>query len=190
MANICTTEFVIQGKTEFIKQLYNAIGGDKEKWVGDIIAELGLATMEEINHCGMDLRGWWSCYDDTQTFNDKDEYSTIYVTEEAKWYMCGGYDLLVECINKKYGEDNEMIIGMWRKTEEPGCEIFETNDDEGLYFPERYYAYISNNGEDIYTTTEKEVVDWVNEKCDTSFSTFDEAVEYDDVFVVQFELVD
>ena len=189
MANICTTEFVIQGKTEFIKKLYNAIGGDSNKWVGDIIAELGLATMEEINHCGMDLRGWWSCYDDSQTFDDKDEFSTIYVSEEAKWYMCGGYDLLVECLNKKYGEDNEMIIGMWRKTEEPGCGIYETNDYDGFYFPERYYAYISAQDAETYAASEEEVVKWVNEKCDTSFESFGELVEFEDAYVAQFELV-
>lgn len=54
-------------------------------------------------------------------------------------------------------------IKIYHISEEPGMEIFITNDEEGKYFPERFYLDICDEENDVYETEYPESLDRAKE---------------------------
>ena len=52
--------------------------------------------------------------------------------------------------------------------EEPGCEVYATNDKEGKYFPERYYCELclDDQIDTEYFKTEEDMFQWLFKKTD------------------------
>ena len=83
---------------------------------------------------------------------------------------------LVEQMNNPEDPDNDLVV--YFRSEECGCEIYETNDVEGVYFSERYILDTSEDGEEYYNTFEclrDDVNSYLEEQND--FKAFDDVVE-------------
>ena len=80
--------------------------------------------------------------------------------------------------------------------EEAGCSLFETNDVEGKYFPDRYYVDTNKEGS-MYFTTFEELLSYLKDKVPVdisfvqSFGTLYKRLsflEYEDNFVILREI--
>lgn len=69
-----------------------------------------------------------------------------------------------ECIEKKFPS-----IKVYYREEEPGCDVYYTNDDTGDYFPERYF--LDCYEEPQYWRTKEEAAKWVEELVGYSVET-------------------
>ena len=70
-------------------------------------------------------------------------------------------------------------IKVYYREEEPGCDVFYTNDDTGEYFPERYF--LDCYEEPQYWRTIEEAAKWVSEKVghtiEANFKAIEDALE-------------
>ena len=122
------------------KKLYNAIHDiDKRRnplaksdfgrlWLGCFVRQLG--GDEKKIHC----RGEITDYD---IETDNDQY-VVKIHQETAWCEMEEVRFLIE---KTFPTIKVLYI-----VEEPGCEIFCTNDAEGRFFPERYLL----DGNEVY----------------------------------------
>ena len=142
-------------------------------YVGNIFKSLGLKHE-------YDRSFWYESY-----FAD----DALHVLEESAWSRGSSMRQLVEQMNDPEDPDNDLVV--YFRSEECGCEIYETNDTEGVHFPERYIFDTSEDGEGYYSTFEgfcDDVNSYLEEQ--NNFKTFDDVVarldeynrenEYDD----------
>jgi hypothetical protein len=61
-----------------------------------------------------------------------------------------------ECIERKFPS-----IKVYYREEEPGCDVFYTNDADRIYFPERYF--LDNYDEPLYYETIEEAAKYIGE---------------------------
>lgn len=70
-------------------------------------------------------------------------------------------------------------IKVYYRVEEPGCEVFYTNDNTGRYFPEIYF--LTSNEEDLYFKTIEETAERVSEivgyNVEATIAAIDEALK-------------
>lgn len=70
-------------------------------------------------------------------------------------------------------------IKVYYRVEEPGCEVFYTNDNTGRYFPEIYF--LTSNEEDLYFKTIEEAAERVSEivgyNVEATIAAIDEALK-------------
>lgn len=134
MPNWCSTAYVIEGDAKEVKGLYDLMKGLQERekpsvkngfgttWLGCLVDALG-SDWNTIQ-----CRGAWNgleMIDDTLRF-----------TTETAWAPCvETFDLVCE----KFPS-----IRCFYQTEEPGMEMYETNDRDGKYFSDKYLV-------DMYT---------------------------------------
>ena len=114
MANICTTNYVIEGKKEELDALYQKMKGLQGQSLGQLVEALG-KNPDEIM-----CRGDWS---DLERHGD-----TLRMTFETAWTPCYEVTLLMKAVYPS--------LRIFYKAEEPGCEVYLKNDAEGKYFPE------------------------------------------------------
>lgn len=123
MANICTTNYVIEGKEEELDALYQVMANfevseqymiNESNWLGSLVYALGKNPEDVI------CLGDWT--------NLKRENDTLRVTFETAWTPC--YEV-TDLMKEKFPS-----IRIYYKAEEPGCEVYLKNDAEGKYFPE------------------------------------------------------
>ena len=122
MANVCTTNYVIEGDKNELHALYqtmfeiqkNGNEGYYSNGLIDLVEKIGLDPKD------IECRGGW--YDLKFTDNN------LCVTFETAWTPC--YEV-IHLINDKFPS-----FRIYYKSEEPGCEIFIKNDVDGKYFPE------------------------------------------------------
>ena len=141
MANWCYTAYVVEGDAEEVKNLYELMKGLQERkepsikngfgttWLGCLVDALG-GDWNEVS-----CRGYW---------NDLEMTDNIlrFMTETA-WKPCyGTFDL----VREKFPS-----LCCYYRTEEPGMVIYETNDSEGKYFPEKYRVEIYTPEDDFYS---------------------------------------
>ena len=83
-----------------------------------------------IYHC----RGSIQYMDDF--YDDDEEITSFSFTQEDAWSPC----LLMwkEIIARNYSDANGPLILIWYQTEEPGNEIYFTNDTEGRFYPDTW----------------------------------------------------
>lgn len=172
MANWCITNFVVECEDkQKLQRICDAIVKCNEmaepliensckSWTGNIFKELGLKF--ESDRC------FWN-----------DAYMSdgeLYILEESAWSRGSSMRQLVEQMNNSEDPDNDLIV--YFKSEEPGCEIYETNDTDGVHYSERYIFDTSEDGEEYYCTFESlcdDVNSFLEEEND--FKALDDVVE-------------
>jgi hypothetical protein len=114
MANICTTNYVIEGKKEELDALYQTMKELQGQNLGQLVNALGKNPAEVM------CRGEWS---DLERQGD-----TLRMTFETAWTPCYEVTQLLKAVYPS--------LRIFYKAEEPGCEVYLKNDAEGKYFPE------------------------------------------------------
>ena len=114
MANICITNYVIEGEKKELDALYQKMKELQGQSLGQLVEALG-KNPDEIM-----CRGDWS---------DLERHGgTLRMTFETAWTPCYEVTLLMKAVYPS--------LRIYYKAEEPGCEVYLKNDAEGKYFPE------------------------------------------------------
>ena len=122
MANICTTNYVIEGEKKELDALYETMkklqdsGASVEyaTGLGLLVEALGKDPNEVM------CRGGWTTLER--------EGDILRMTFETAWTPC--YEV-TDLLKTTYPS-----LRIFYKAEEPGCEVYLKNDAEGKYFPE------------------------------------------------------
>lgn len=191
MPNWCSTSYVVTGDKNEVRDLYEKMRSLEERekplvkngfgvtWLGNLVTLLG-RSWEEV-HC----RGEWS---ELTVDIDNDELRFCTMTAWAELRH------LRHFLQEKYPS-----LTFYFRSEEPGMCIFQTNDKEGIYFPERYKVeHWDEEGE--YCMDEKEVFDTVSditgttvqnlEEMNKAIDTYNEVHEYEPIYIYVFETVE
>ena len=114
MANICTTNYVIEGEKKELDALYETMKNLQSQGLGQLVKALGKNPNEVM------CRGGW-----TELIREGD---TLRMTFETAWTPC--YEV-TDLLKTTYPS-----LRIYYKAVEPGCEVYLKNDAEGKYFPE------------------------------------------------------
>ena len=114
MANICATNYVIEGEKKELDALYQMMKEQQENHLDCLVKALG-KNLEEV-----ECRGEWT---DLERQGD-----TLHMTIETAWTPC--YEV-TSLMKEAYPS-----LRIFYKAVEPGCEVYLKNDAEGKYFPE------------------------------------------------------
>lgn len=191
MPNWCSTSYVVTGDKNEVRDLYEKMRSLEERekplvkngfgvtWLGNLVTLLG-RSWEEV-HC----RGEWS---ELTVDIDNDELRFCTMTAWAELRQ------LRHFLQEKYPS-----LTFYFRSEEPGMCIFQTNDKEGIYFPERYKVEHWDE-ESEYCMDEKEVFDTVSditgttvqnlEEMNKAIDTYNEVHEYEPIYIYVFETVE
>ena len=115
MANICTTNYVIEGEKNELDALYETMKNLQGQALGQLVKALGKDPDEVM------CRGEWS---DLERQDD-----TLRMTFETAWTPC--YEV-TDLLKERFPS-----IRIYYKAVEPGCEVYLRNDAESKYFPEK-----------------------------------------------------
>lgn len=152
MANMASVAYAIEGSVESLNEIHGAIClaiASKETFYEEYLACKNLGYTEgELE--GKRLGGEIS--EEPEIVNE-----ALKFWAEERW----GLQDFEELLRQKFPD-----IKIYWTVEEPGCEIFCTNDKEGKYFPDRYW--VDTAQDDIYQSeyfiTEEAMYNWLNEK--------------------------
>ena len=114
MANICTTNYVIEGKMEELDALYQKMKELQGQDLGLLVKALGKNPDE------MECRGEW-----TELVREDETLRMIF---ETAWTPCYEVTNLLKSVYPS--------LRIFYKAEEPGNEVYLKNDADGKYFPE------------------------------------------------------
>ena len=114
MANICTTNYVIEGKREEVDALYQKMKELQGQDLGLLVKALGKNPDE------MECRGEW-----TELVREDETLRMIF---ETAWTPCYEVTNLLKSVYPS--------LRIFYKAEEPGNEVYLKNDADGKYFPE------------------------------------------------------
>ena len=114
MANICTTNYVIEGKKDELDALYQKMKELRGQSLGQLVEALGKDPNEVM------CRGGW-----TELEHEGD---ILRMTFETAWTPC--YEV-TQLMKEAYPS-----LRIFYKAEEPGCGVYLKNDGDGKYFPE------------------------------------------------------
>ena len=181
MPNWCYTTYKCIGDPKEVRSLYKVINANSKRktprvkngfgtlWLGCIIDALG--------------ENWenYRCRGEIIDYQLDDNVLTI--CQNTAWCEQEGFR---ECIEKKF-----LSIKVYYREEEPGCEVFYTNDKKGDYFPERYF--LDNYDEPLYFETIEEAAKSVSgivehtveatvEAIEEALNDYEEEHEDEDVF--------
>ena len=129
MPNWCSTAYVVEGDAKEIKSLYDLMqnlqnmekpskpNGFGTSWLGCLVDALG-EDWENVS-----CRGSWN---GLELVGDVLKFNT-----ETAWAPCNE---TFEAVREKYPSLRYYFIA-----EEPGLEVYETNDEYGVYFKDRYF---------------------------------------------------
>ena len=156
MPNWCSTAYAIDGDAKEIKQLYDLMKGLEERdspsvengfgttWLGCLVNAIGKDWKE------VQCRGSWSGLE----INDE----VLKFFTETAWSPCNEvFDLIKETFPS---------IHYYFQAEEPGMEIYETNDEFGTYFSDRYFLDVCTPEEEYfseYFTKQEDAFSWLEE---------------------------
>ena len=145
MANYCTTHYVVEGKRETLEKIKDVINTVAKRYteekndnlnISGVLIALGLYTEESLREATknfsedtpekLGVRGDWH---DAEV-KELNGNTVLTFTEEYKWNCSCNMEVLA-----KLEPWNNGITAVYRHSEEPGCEIDETTDTEGKYFP-------------------------------------------------------
>ena len=182
MANWASTSYVIEGSKEDVSKVYQIIddfiNGRKKPvaetasdgWEGNIVKTLG-ATDEQMKQY---LRGFIEYYD----FDGQ----VLRIDTEEAWGATDFYEVLSELMPN---------LTIYFCVEEPGCEIYATNDAKGKYFADRFYvdSYVNDIFSHEYFTNEEDTMNYVAELTGREKMTKEELAKWnmeqedDDVYI-------
>ena len=114
MANICTTNYVIEGEKNELDALYETMKNLQGQALGQLVKALGKNPDEVM------CRGEWS--------DLERQGNTLRTTFETAWTPC--YEV-TDLLKVAYPS-----IRIYYKAVEPGCEVYLKNDAEGKYYTE------------------------------------------------------
>lgn len=114
MANICTTNYVIEGEKNELDALYETMKKLQGQDLAQLVKALGKNPDEVM------CRGEWS---DLERQDD-----TLRMTFETAWTPCHE---VTDLLKATYPS-----LRIYYKAVEPGCEVYLKNDAEGKFFPE------------------------------------------------------
>lgn len=142
MANICFTHYVLECEDKSkLQRIHDAItycnspeypkpkDGSHPSWTSNILAELLMEHQPD--------RSWWVESDLVD--------GILHIYEESAWTRGVAINQLLGQMNDP--EDEENNIEVYFYTEEPGCEIYESNDDYHCHF---YDEYVLDTSEDKF----------------------------------------
>lgn len=155
MANWALTSYRIEGSKKDLEKIYNIIDnfmsgrqdpvetGASKNWEGNILKTLG-ATEEQLKNNY--IRGFIQEY-------EMDE-GVICIEAEEAWGDTDFRHVLKTLMPE---------LTIYFITEEPGCEVYITNDADGEYFPYRFYVQscINRDYEEEYFEDEAEAMDYI-----------------------------
>lgn len=192
MANWALTSYLIEGSKKDLERIYNIIDnfmsgrqdpvetGASGNWEGNILKTLGATEGQLKNNY---LRGFIQEY-------EMDEGVILIEAEEA-WGDTDFRHVLKTLMPE---------LTIYFITEEPGCEVYITNDADGKYFPCRFYVQscIDGNYEEEYFEDETEAMEYIApligkekiNKADLEAWNKQHEDDYDYVYVHEFEVVD
>lgn len=136
MANFAEVLYYIDGNDEEMETLFNVITGlddgsikvnpnQKPLWIGNLVECLNGNKSDFV-----ELRGTIDYYDELwQTGNP------LFITTSEAWTA----SVLPNVLNKLFNS-----LEVYYYCQESGCEVYETNDKNGIYFDERYSAEFDN----------------------------------------------
>lgn len=152
MANIASVAYAIEGPQKDLEEILGAIclavHGDSKHWEE-------YKTCINLGFPKSQLRNYRLGGEISEEPTLKDGVLRFYA--EERW----GLQDFEELLRKKFPD-----IKIYLVVEEPGMEIYYTNDKEGKYFPERYW--VDTAQDDIYDSeyfiTEEAMYKWLNKK--------------------------
>lgn len=146
MPNWAYTQYHATGDKEQLWKLYSIMSELEEMkapglhengfgftWLGNLIIKLG-GNWKQL-YC----RGSW---DNLLLLED----GTVSFSVESAWGEL--YDV------RKFIEEYFPDVRLFFQCEESGMGIYQTNDDAGQYFPEKYYLWVENGLTEYYTNLE------------------------------------
>lgn len=169
MPNWCDTTYKCVGDLQEIKSLHKILKCiDKRKtsivpngfgkwWLGNLVSKLG-GNWEEFR-----CRGEITYYE----LNG----NILTICQSTAWCEQEG---VREIIEKTFSS-----IKVYYRDEEPGLEVYRTNDTSGEYFPERYYLDSSEDSDYFLTIEEaaKYVSDIVGKPVEPNAKAIEDALE-------------
>ena len=180
MPNWCSTDYQIVGKQQNVENLFKELQkvlstdrSDKKRdsflpdtsWIGYVASDiLDIDSEKECVPC----RGSISYMD--EKMDDDENLASFTLSTETAWTDCRK---LFYLLSIKF--DVEILF----YTEELGCDIHETNDEEGRYFDTRYLLDDSEDEMSYYSSFgefAKEIEDMTGEKPD-KFEDVDDILE-------------
>lgn len=146
MPNWAYTQYIATGDKEQLKKLHSVMSeledmkapglhenGFGSTWLGNLVIKLG-GNWKQV-YC----RGSW---DNLLLHED----GNVSFSVESAWGEL--YDV------RKFIEDKFPGVTLFYQCEESGMGIYQTNDDTGQYFPEKYYLWVENEETEYYSTLE------------------------------------
>lgn len=170
MANWCSTSYsVCSENKELLQKICNAINecaameeplipDSSPNWIGNIFKKMDIKAEAE--------RTFWS--------EAKIENGVLKFSESSAWSR--GY-AIISLQDHFCKEDDDSFLSIYFVSEELGQEIYETNDESGEFYPERYCWY-GDDGDEYFNTFEelkKHVQDFL--EVDTDFKDVEEINE-------------
>lgn len=124
-------------------------------------------------------------------YDDDEEITSFSFTQADAWSPC----LLMwkEIIARNYSDANGPLILLWYQAEEPGCELYYTNDVDGRFYPDTWVMnaniepiypsldLVSGNEINLYEwfDNDDEVLSFINNNITShKFETVEQAVEF------------
>lgn len=170
MANWCSTSYTFVGKKEELNKLFDIMkqlesmeqpfvkNGFGTNWLGCLVEKLG-QKWDSI-WC----RGEWSnlSYDDGKL---------LFCTETA-WSAANE---VMDFICKKFPS-----LKYYYYSEECGMGIYETNDDTGQFYPEKYFVDLCNVNEEFrseYFISLEDALEWIGDMTDEAKFKSEKEVE-------------
>lgn len=146
MPNWAYSQYFATGDKEQLKKLYSIMSeleemkapglhenGFGSTWLGNLVIKLG-GNWKQV-YC----RGSW---DNLLLHED----GTVSFSVESAWGEL--YDV------RKFIEEYFPDVRLFFQCEESGMGIYQTNDDTGQYFPEKYYLWVENGDTEYYNNLE------------------------------------
>ena len=190
MANIASVTYAIEGPQEVLNKINEAIvvtvNSDDNRYEMYQAAEYLNLPIEDGTRLGGEI-------EEEPTWDERT--GALKFWSEERW----GLQDFAELLEEKFPD-----IRIYWMVEEPGMEIYCTNDAEGKYFPERYWVdtCIDSIYNSEYFETEQQVYEWLDKLTHGRVKTKEDAesfnADYEDseasdenfIYIHEFEIVE
>lgn len=165
MPNWCSTAYAIEGNAKELNNLYELMKNLQEQKEPSVSNGFGTAWLG----CLVDALGenWEKVYCRGSWYNLQFSGEVLTFNTETAWSPCNEmFDMVCE----KYP-----TMRYFYQSEEPGMGLYCTNDEEGKYFPDKFYVDVFISEEEYYTecfSDLQSVYDWLEEICDVQVRSY------------------
>lgn len=146
MANTCSTNYICVGDPKEVGELHNLLKANGNSSICSMLESMGV-DLDELGKKGLRCRG-------EIIYFDYDGDRILSIDQDTAWCEQEGF--------RKSIEAKFPSIKVFFREEEPGCDVYYTNDMTGEYYPERFLL----DGDNVYEyfTNAKEVTDYLLDK--------------------------